>query len=80
MSESVSLFSSWMDESDPDTVNPIDPELKGTVYCTALADGGQEEWDFLWARYEAGQDASEKSTIMYSLGCSQVRMTIKENN
>lgn len=41
VSQSVTLYSSWMAESDPDTNNPIDPELKSTVYCTALGEGGQ---------------------------------------
>uniref|UniRef100_A0A3Q2LAN4 Aminopeptidase n=1 Tax=Equus caballus TaxID=9796 RepID=A0A3Q2LAN4_HORSE len=36
------LFAQWM--GDPDN-NPIHPNLRSTVYCKAIAQGGEREWD-----------------------------------
>ena len=64
----------------------VDVNMKYETYCNAISDGGEEEWDFAWKRWE-GQGfcrwrvwltrytestvASEKSTLLSSLGCTK---------
>merc|ERR1712038_1268486 len=66
-------FSEWMDMVEPDEEkkNPIDVNMKYETYCNAISDGGVEEWDFAWKRYTESTVASEKSTLLSSLGCTK---------
>ena len=68
-----------MSQPDPDAVNPVDPELKSTAYCTAIAEGGQAEWDFLWQRYLNSDSADEQRTVLYALGKYAFFITPHEN-
>lgn len=45
---------------------PVD--LRGVIYCTAIRQGGDREWKFLWSRYGKSNVASERQTILGSLG------------
>ncbi|XP_018019108.1 aminopeptidase N-like, partial [Hyalella azteca] len=65
----VSLFKRWMEQ--PADKSIISPNLKSAVYCTAIAEGGEDEWRFLWSQYLESNVASEKSTMMRGLGCSK---------
>ncbi|XP_057331888.1 aminopeptidase N [Microplitis mediator] len=67
----VMQFQNWRNSPDPDTSNPISPNLKSVVYCTAIRTGGQAEWDFAWERYQKTNVGSEKDLLMYALGCSR---------
>ncbi|XP_069952146.1 aminopeptidase N [Cherax quadricarinatus] len=66
---SVSLFQQWM--QNPSNSSIVSPNLKRTVYCTAIAAGGEEEWNFGWNQYLASNVGSEKSTLLYALGCTK---------
>ncbi|XKL66949.1 hypothetical protein PGB90_010369 [Kerria lacca] len=68
---SVNQFHSWRFAPQPDTNNPISPNLKGTVYCTAIRVGGQREWEFAWQRYLKSNVGSEKDILLSALGCSR---------
>ncbi|KAK3108903.1 hypothetical protein FSP39_018341 [Pinctada imbricata] len=68
MSESVRLYKQWMD--NPDT-GRVDPDLKSTVYCTGIAEGNEEEWDFAYAQYKTTDVAAEKNTLLHALACTQ---------
>ena len=43
------LFSQWMENPDN---NPIHPNLRSTVYCNAIAQGGEDEWNFAWGQFQ----------------------------
>merc|ERR1711994_807850 len=60
-----------MVEPDEEKKNPIDVNMKYKTYCNAISDGGVEEWDFAWKRYTESTVASEKSTLLSSLGCTK---------
>ena len=49
----------------------IDASLRETIYCTAVAEGGQKEWDFLYERLRNSKDSTERDIILKSLGCSK---------
>jgi len=66
-------FNDWMGMVQPDEEkqNPVDVNMKYETYCNAISDGGEEEWDFAWKRYTESTVASEKSTLLSSLGCTK---------
>lgn len=49
----------------------INLNVRQTVYCTAISDGGQEEWDFAWNRYLNANVATDKDIILTGLACSK---------
>ncbi|XP_034437011.1 aminopeptidase N-like isoform X1 [Hippoglossus hippoglossus] len=51
--------------------NPIHPNLKSTVYCSAIAFGGVEEWDFAWTMFKNSTMASEASRLRAAMSCSK---------
>ncbi|KAG0728778.1 Endoplasmic reticulum aminopeptidase 1 [Chionoecetes opilio] len=67
--QSVSLFKQW--RMNPKDKSIISPNLKDTVYCTAIAQGGEEEWEFAWNQFLASNVGSEKSKLLVALGCSK---------
>ncbi|XP_059169547.1 aminopeptidase N-like [Physella acuta] len=64
---SVNLYRQWM--SNP-SANPIDPDLKPVVYCSAIASGGIEEWNFGLQMYTDPAMRSEKGFLLNALLCS----------
>merc|ERR1712203_1007006 len=48
-----------------------DVNMKYETSCNAISAGGAVEWDFAWKRYTASTVASEKSTLLSSLGCTK---------
>ncbi|XP_041800155.1 aminopeptidase Ey-like [Chelmon rostratus] len=61
-------FRAWMENP---TKNTISPNLKSTVYCSAIAEGGVKEWDFAWSMFKAATIASEAEKLMYALSCTK---------
>lgn len=41
------------------------------VVCTAIANGGDEEWNFAYERYLEADLASEKDILLYAVSCSR---------
>ncbi|XP_050507042.1 aminopeptidase N-like [Diabrotica virgifera virgifera] len=68
VSQAKSLFNK-LKEKQSDNVIPKD--LRSAVYCTVLKHGGEAEWDFLWNKYQNSNVATEKSTILTNLGCTE---------
>ncbi|KAK2867019.1 hypothetical protein Q8A67_025136 [Cirrhinus molitorella] len=60
-------FQKWMD--DP-TVNLIKVNLRSAVYCSAIAAGGEKEWDFAWQEFEKATVASEKDKLRAAMTCA----------
>lgn len=61
-------FRRWMENPQH---NPIHPNLKSTVYCSAIAYGGGEEWDFAWEMFKNTTLASEASRLRSALACTK---------
>ncbi|XP_054892863.1 aminopeptidase Ey-like [Poeciliopsis prolifica] len=61
-------FNEWMNNP---AVNNINANLKSTVYCDAIAAGGQAEWDFAWEMYRNATIASEAEKLMFALSCTK---------
>ncbi|XP_055901908.1 aminopeptidase N isoform X2 [Eupeodes corollae] len=60
-------YREWMTNK----TNMIKPNLKETIYCTALAEGSYQEWYFAYKQYRHTTSASEKEQILIALGCTQ---------
>ncbi|XP_050422404.1 aminopeptidase N isoform X2 [Adelges cooleyi] len=67
----VAHFQNWRSTPQPEKNNPISPNLKAIIYCTAISYGGEEEWDFAWNMYKQTNVASEKDLLLDALGCSR---------
>ncbi|XP_011665938.2 aminopeptidase N isoform X2 [Strongylocentrotus purpuratus] len=68
LDQASKLYQDYM--QNPDN-NPISNNLKTTVYCNGIRDGGQTEWEFGWNKYLSSSDSSEKSKWLSALGCSR---------
>uniref|UniRef100_A0A1L8E2T9 Aminopeptidase n=1 Tax=Nyssomyia neivai TaxID=330878 RepID=A0A1L8E2T9_9DIPT len=53
---------------------PVD--IRPTVYCVGLRDGGQDAFNFLWNRYISENVFTEQITILNSLGCTNTDATV----
>lgn len=69
ISDSKELFKKL--ESSPNEPNPIPKDLTSVVYCTALKYGGENEWNFLWNKFEHSNVATEKNNLLSVLGCTR---------
>uniref|UniRef100_A0A8C5FYW7 Aminopeptidase n=1 Tax=Gouania willdenowi TaxID=441366 RepID=A0A8C5FYW7_GOUWI len=66
------LVTGWFREWMANPVNnQIHPNLRSTVYCSALAAGTMEEWDFAWTMYRNATVASEAEKLMWALSCTK---------
>uniref|UniRef100_A0A4W6F952 Aminopeptidase n=1 Tax=Lates calcarifer TaxID=8187 RepID=A0A4W6F952_LATCA len=61
-------FKQWMDSPQE---NLIDPNLRSAVYCSAMAAGGEAEWEFGWWQFQGSSVASEASKLMSALACTK---------
>ena len=55
---------------NPDN-NPIHPNLRSTVYCNAIAQGGEDEWDFAWEQFQKATLVNEADKLRIALACSK---------
>ena len=52
--------------------NNIPPNVRSSVYCTAIYHGGELEWNFIFQLYLKEQNANERNALLVSLTCSRV--------
>ncbi|XP_050080101.1 aminopeptidase N-like [Anopheles maculipalpis] len=71
VNRSVELFARWMNESNPDANNPVPIDLRPVVYCNAIRQGNDTQWNFLWRRYLQSNVGAEKIMIIGSLACTR---------
>ncbi|NXC51006.1 AMPN Aminopeptidase, partial [Penelope pileata] len=63
----TSLFQQWRQNVSN---NPIAPNLRSSIYCSAVATGGEEAWDFVWERFREAPIVSEADKLRTALACS----------
>ncbi|XP_076133421.1 aminopeptidase N-like [Alosa pseudoharengus] len=61
------MFNRWKENP----YNMIHPNLRSSVYCYAIANGGEAEWEFAWEMYLNSTNAAEKDTLRYGLSCTR---------
>ncbi|NWR55413.1 AMPN Aminopeptidase, partial [Bucorvus abyssinicus] len=52
--------------------NPVPPNLRSSIYCSMVATGGEEAWDFIWARFREAPVVSEADKLRAALSCSPI--------
>lgn len=52
-------------------VNRIPANLRSTVYCSAIAEGGVDEWNFAWKMFQNASIASEAEKLRAALACTK---------
>uniref|UniRef100_A0A8C8DAP9 Alanyl (membrane) aminopeptidase-like b n=1 Tax=Oryzias sinensis TaxID=183150 RepID=A0A8C8DAP9_9TELE len=60
-------FGDWINNG----TNKIHVNLRSTIYCQALAAGGQAEWDFAWEKFQSSTDSSERDQLRHALSCTR---------
>ncbi|XP_033635602.1 uncharacterized protein LOC117296681 [Asterias rubens] len=66
---SVNYYSQWMTNQDEIVVHP---DMQATAYCSAIAAGGQDEWNFAFDVYTgANTPASVKARLLTAMACSK---------
>ncbi|XP_023173795.2 aminopeptidase N [Drosophila hydei] len=71
ISDSTKQFQNWVQSPNPDSYNPINPNMRGIVYCAAIQYGTEHEWDFAFERYLKTNVPAEKELLLSALGCSK---------
>ncbi|NXC63444.1 AMPN Aminopeptidase, partial [Aleadryas rufinucha] len=51
-------------------INPVPPNLRSAIYCSMVATGGEEAWNFLWDRFREAPVVSEADKLRTALSCS----------
>ena len=51
--------------------------MKETVYCNAIKNGNEKEWNFAWERFKNSNVASEKSMLLDGLSCAEKTSILK---
>ena len=41
------------------------------MYCTAIREGGEKEWNFAWEQYKSETNANAKNTLQSGMSCSR---------
>ncbi|XP_033249784.1 aminopeptidase Ey-like isoform X4 [Drosophila miranda] len=77
LKRAVQYYHRWLISNDPDLVNPVPQNLRSVVYCAALRQGDEYDWNFLWQRYCNATAASERRLILQALGCTRIVWVIR---
>ncbi|XP_077104976.1 alanyl (membrane) aminopeptidase-like b [Siphateles boraxobius] len=51
--------------------NKIHPNLRKAIYCSAIAAGDEDDWEFVWEEYQRSTVAAEKDKLRYALSCTK---------
>ncbi|XP_051580791.1 aminopeptidase N-like [Myxocyprinus asiaticus] len=49
----------------------IHPNLRASIYCSAIAAGDEDDWEFVWEEFQRATVASEKDKLRYALSCTK---------
>ncbi|NXE69940.1 AMPN Aminopeptidase, partial [Calcarius ornatus] len=50
--------------------NPVPPNLRSAIYCSMVATGGEDAWQFLWEKFQQARVVSEADKLRTALSCS----------
>lgn len=58
----------------------IPVNLVPVVYCSVISEGADQEWNYLWKKFESENVAAEQVTILNALGCTKHANLITVND
>lgn len=59
------------------SLDRIPKDVAPVVYCSVMAEGSEEDWEFLWDKCMKTNVAAEQVLILNSLGCTNNTDLIK---
>ncbi|NXI24632.1 AMPN Aminopeptidase, partial [Sterrhoptilus dennistouni] len=62
----IDYLSQWQNTSE----NPVPPNLRSAIYCSMVATGGEDAWDFIWKKFQEAPVVSEADKLRTALTCS----------
>lgn len=68
ISHSMNVFKQWTENHNQFEI-PV--ELKGTVMCTAIREGGLKEWNIVYKFYKESKSKDEKAVYLNAMACSR---------
>jgi len=69
---SKKLFSKW--KANPNNSSPLSSSLRGyrqVLECSMVGSGGQEAFDFFFAKYQSLDNNDDASSVLKSLACAR---------
>uniref|UniRef100_A0A8C3JWQ8 Aminopeptidase n=1 Tax=Calidris pygmaea TaxID=425635 RepID=A0A8C3JWQ8_9CHAR len=70
ITECQDLAIKYFNEWNTTNTNPIPPNLRSAIYCSIVATGGEEAWDFIWKKFKEATVVSEADKLRTALSCS----------
>ncbi|KAK7152126.1 hypothetical protein R3I94_008458 [Phoxinus phoxinus] len=68
----TSLFMDHKNDSNIFSIpSEIHPNLRRAIYCSAIAAGDEDDWEFVWEEYQRTTVAAEKDKLRYALSCTK---------
>ncbi|XP_032650172.1 aminopeptidase N [Chelonoidis abingdonii] len=64
----ATFFNQW--KQNPSN-NPIPPNLRSSIYCSAIKTGSEEDWDFLWQMFKNATVVAEADKLRSAMACSR---------
>ncbi|RZC35732.1 aminopeptidase N-like [Asbolus verrucosus] len=58
-------------QKNPEHTATIPKDFRSVIYCTAVKNGGEKEWEFLWDQYRKSNVATEMRSILGNLACTR---------
>merc|ERR1712136_420343 len=71
----VQMYKDWMNNP----TNLISATYRRDVYCTAIANGGIDEWNFAWEQYRTADSMQHQRTLRYAMACARDSTIIKND-
>ncbi|NXO80655.1 AMPN Aminopeptidase, partial [Sitta europaea] len=70
VTECQELATNYLRQWQNSSTNPVPPNLRSAIYCSMVATGGEEAWDFLWQKFKEAPVVSEADKLRTALTCS----------
>ncbi|XP_014808157.1 PREDICTED: aminopeptidase N [Calidris pugnax] len=70
ITECQDLATKYYEEWKNTSINKIPPNLRSAIYCSIVATGGEEAWDFIWEKFRNATVVSEADKLRTALSCS----------
>lgn len=75
---SLAYFKTWKLSKNAAIKNKIPVDLAPTVYCAAISNGNEDDWQFLLRIYKESKVTTGKLNLLKSMACSRNTRTLSE--
>ncbi|KAI1235300.1 hypothetical protein IHE44_0002943 [Lamprotornis superbus] len=70
VTECQKLAANYLQQWKNTSINPVPPNLRSAIYCSMVATGGEDAWDFIWQKFQNASVVSEADKLRTALSCS----------